>query len=483
MTNKLDNLIKNKKLSGAEVGRLVLSNTINVYSRALNGEKEPKPLFSQARLDSMINRIEGSHDIQVYNRYIALGRWIEKEAVRATGYYYSFQSGIRGYMLGISASYTAEKYLADVNARPLVMTQEEYNKTVNDLLKDFLSKDDLTLGELLEALLRERYNDFKEHPRKKSSYKTIFKSLEETKAPNLLLQHMNTIYEDDIMEEGDSLLEVFDYSITGDFFPYAFGIYVTEGVEEKFIAEEKELLLTYYGELLQTALDELNALIKQQTKLTADIFSLEVISRREAYKKDLLGYREKATDIALIDHDISRKGVLIKARDPFLKGAFDKGLMDITADHDGLDRVLENKEQQAILNYQHKEISDAFICLMAYNTVVGLLAKNLNIEDFESLKMNEKETLDQAEAVNGYIEVFKEFIENQSLLTWTDNKDAKLELFKTCIKPIDIEHLTIPKGRVEALDSLLSIGLEAFDSKKYPDLDLINELIEGVEYD
>lgn len=483
MANKLDSLIKNKKLSGAEVGRLVLSNTINVYSRALKGEKEPKPLFSQAQLDNMIDGIEGSYDIQVYNRYISLGRWIEKEAVRATGYYYSFQSATRGYMLGISASYTAEKYLADVNARPLIMTQEEYNNAVNDALEDYLSEDDLTLGELLETLLRERYNDFKERPRKKNSYKTIFKRLEEIEAPNLLLQHMNTIYEDDIMEEGDSLLEVFDYNITGDFFPYAFGIYATEGVEEKFIAEEKELLLTYYRELLQTALDELNKLLKQQNKLTTETFSLEVISGHEAYKKDILGYREKATDRALIDHDISRKGVLIKARDPFLKGVFDKGLMDITAEHDGLDRVLENKELQATLNYQRKEISDAYIYLVAYNTVIGLLAKNLNIEDFEALKLYEKEILDQVEAVNAYIEVFEDFVKNQSFLTWTDNRDAKLELFKTCIKPIDLENIVIPEGRITALDRLLSIGLEAFDSKKYPDLDLIHELTEGVEYD
>lgn len=149
MVNKLDNLIKNKKLTGAEVGRLVLSNTINAYSRALKGEKNPKPLFSQASLDNMVNQIEGIHNIEVYNRYIALGRWIEEETIRNTGYYYSIQSSIRGYMLDLTASYTAEKYLADINARPLVMTQEEYDKTINDLLEEYLDGDDLTLGELL----------------------------------------------------------------------------------------------------------------------------------------------------------------------------------------------------------------------------------------------------------------------------------------------------------------------------------------------
>ncbi|HET2286720.1 TPA: hypothetical protein ACL2IH_001789, partial [Streptococcus pneumoniae] len=163
MANKLDSLIKNKKLTGAEVGRLVLSNTINVYSRALKGEKDPKPLFSQASLDNMVNKIEGSHDIKVYNRYIALGRWIEKETIRTTGFYYSFQSSARGYMLDITASYTAEKYLADVNARPLVMTQEEYDKTINDLLEKYLEGEDLTLGELLVDLLIERYKEYKAH--------------------------------------------------------------------------------------------------------------------------------------------------------------------------------------------------------------------------------------------------------------------------------------------------------------------------------
>lgn len=50
-------------------------------------------------------------------------------------------------------------------------------------------------------------------------------------------------------------------------------------------------------------------------------------------------------------------------------------------------------------------------------------------------------------------------------------------------KTIDIEHLVIPENRITALYSVLSKGLEAFDSKKYPELDLINELVEGVEYE
>lgn len=484
MANKLDSLIKNKKLTGAEVGRLVLSNTINVYSRALKGEKDPKPLFSQASLDNMVNKIEGSHDIKVYNRYIALGRWIEKETIRTTGFYYSFQSSARGYMLDITASYTAEKYLADVNARPLVMTQEEYDKTINDLLEKYLESEDLTLGELLVDLLIERYKEYKAHSRKKSKYKAIFKSLEETEAPKVLLEHLNMLYkDDDIIEQGQSLLEIFDYDIEGDFFPYAFDLYETEGVEESFIEEEKELLLTYYGELLQVALEEINKELKQDNKLSPDNFPLDVISRREAYKLDFLGYREKAEELSLIDSNIAIKGALIKAHKPLFGDFFEYGLMDLTAKESGLDNLLGNEERQSIIKYLRKELNDAYIYLLAFNTVIGFLAKNLDIPDFESLKISEKETLEQVKAINGVIEIFRDFIAGQSKLTWTDNKDAKLKLFDTCIKPIDIEHLVIPENRITALDSVLSNGLEAFDSKTYPDLDLINELIEGVDYD
>ena len=483
MANKLDSLIKNKKLSGAEVGRLVLSNTINVYSRAIKGEKDPKPLFSQASLDNMVNKIEGSHDIKVYNRYIALGRWIETETVRNTGYYYSFQSSARGYMLDISASYTAEKYLAEVNARPLVMTQEEYNKAVNDLLEEYLEGEDLTLGGLLGDLLIEKYEEYKEHPRRKSDYKTIFKKLEETEAPELLRIHFNTVYESDIIEPRDSLLKILSYCTEGYFFPYVFDILETEGVEESFIEEEKELLLTCYGELLQVALDEVNKELKQKNKLTPDSFSLKVISRREAYKKDILGYREKAKELSLIGSEIAIKGAFIKAYEPSYGDFFDHGLMDLTVKDSGLDNLIENQARQSIIKHLRKELSDSYIYLLAFNTVIGFLAKSLDIPDFESLKIYEKETLEQINAINGFIEIFRDFIAGQSILTWTDNKDAKLELFNTYIKPIDIEHLVIPEDRITALDSVLSNGLEAFDSKKYPDLDLINELIEGVEYD
>lgn len=483
MVNKLDNLIKNKKLTGAEVGRLVLSNTINAYSRALKGEKNPKPLFSQASLDNMVNQIEGIHNIEVYNRYIALGRWIEEETIRNTGYYYSIQSSIRGYMLDLTASYTAEKYLADINARPLVMTQEEYDKTINDLLEEYLDGDDLTLGELLGDLLIEKYEEYKEHPRRKTDYKTIFKKLEETEAPELLRTHFNTTYESDIIEHGDSLLEILSYCTEGAFFPYVFDILDTEGVEESLIEEEKELLFTYYKELLQVALDDINKELKQKKKLTPDSFSLQVISRPEAYKKDILGYREKAKELCLMDSEIAIKGALIKAYEPPFSDFFKHGLMDLTVKDSGLDNLIENQERQAIIKHLRKELSDAYIYLLAFNTVIGFLAKSLDIPDFESLKISEKEILEQVNAINGFIKIFRDFIAEQSKLTWTDNKDAKLELFNTCIKPIDIEHLVIPENRITALYSVLSKGLEAFDSKKYPELDLINELVEGVEYE
>ncbi|MGQ7385590.1 hypothetical protein PW252_11245 (plasmid) [Streptococcus sp. 29887] len=483
MVNRLDSLIRNKKLTGAEVGRLVLSNVIHIYARALAGEKDPKPLFSQASLDNMVSEIEGSHSISIFNRYIALGQWLEKEGVRATGYYYSFQSAIRGYMLPIKASYTAEQYLADVNARPLVMTQEEYDKEVSDALTDFLkSHGDLTLGELIDSALERLYFEYKEHPKKQTTFKKELDKLAKIHASEEIIKHFNQLLGEEEYSEGVTLADLIEDGLEeGFFFPYAFDLWVTDNLEDKEIKDrDKKFLKKHYGDIIQVALSKIGEEIPKISDFKD--FSETVISAEKAYKIDLVGFKETAKGASMVDHDITRRGVLIKSEKhkPIFGNFFEVGLMDLVAENDNLENLIADKEKQAILNYQRKQIKDAYIRLLAFNTVVDVLANNLNIKDFATLKEQERGTIELINAVNGTLEIFKEFLQNQSIVTWTDNLEAKLELFNGCLKPIDLDKLKIPEDRITALNSILDNDLEAFDNKKHPNLDIIEELIEGV---
>lgn len=483
MASRLDNLIRNKKLTGAEVGRLVLSNVIHIYARALAGEKDPKPLFSQANLDNMVSEIEGSHNIFMFNRYIALGQWLEKEGVRATGYYYSFQSAVRGYMLPIKAGYTAEQYLADVNARPLIMTQERYDKEVSDALADFLKRHgDLTLGELIDSALKHFYSEYKEHPKKQTAFKKELDKLAKIHAPKEVIKHFNQLLEGEEYSKGATLADLIKDGLEGDFFfPYAFELWDTDNLENKgMIARDKELLKKHYSGIIQVALSKIGEKIPKINDFKD--FSEIVISAEEAYKIDLVGFKENAEGASMVNHDITRRGVLIKSEKykPIFGDFPEVGLMDFIAENDNLENLIADKEKQAILNYQRKQIKDAYIWLLAFNTVVDVLADNLNIKDFVTLKEQEQGTIELINAVNGTLEAFKEFLQNQSLVTWTDNLEAKLELFNGCLKPIDLDKLKIPEDRITALNGILDNGLEAFDSNKHPDLDIIEELIEGV---
>ncbi|WP_161947984.1 hypothetical protein, partial [Streptococcus suis] len=182
-------------------------------------------------------------------------------------------------------------------------------------------------------------------------------------------------------------------------------------------------------------------------------FSETVISAEKAYKIDLVGFKKTAEGASMVDHDINKFGVLIKSEKhkPIFRDFLKVGFMDHIAENDDLENLIADKEKQAILNYQRKQIKDAYICLLAFNTVVDVLANNLNIKDFVKLKEQERGTIELINAVNGTLEAFKEFLQNQSLVTWTDNLEAKLELFNGCLKPIDLDKLKIPEDRITAL--------------------------------
>ncbi|NQK56491.1 hypothetical protein HO502_10690 [Streptococcus suis] len=484
MASKLDSIINKKKLSGAEVGRLVISNTINTYSRAVKGEKQPKPLFSQVQLDRMVNAIEGSRNIQLYNRYISLMQWLEKEIIRTMGYYYLLESSVRAIMLAMHGAYTAEKFLADKHARPLIMTQEEYDHATQKALQDFLEGYNLTLGELLQSALQVEYKNYLKHPRKKSAFKIELDGLAGELIPEDLHKHLKTVYGDDIeISRADTMKKVFLNCLSGDFFPYAFDIWDSKDVGEETIRNDQKMLLKYFRGVLEVALEE----VKKYTdkKLSLDDFSVEVIEAETAYKKDIFGFKDEADGASLLDTDMERRGVYIEAKEPLFKNILNNDyFMEMTIKDDSLEALYNSEERQQIIEYNRKNASSSYLYILAFNTVMEVLKKTLTIEDFETVKINEEESKRQIEAINGYKQVLLEFITGQSYLTYTENLEKKLPLFDGCLKGIDLEKIKIDPDKINEVYELFDTDLEFFGKpqEKY-DLDIIDILVEGVEYD
>ena len=81
MVRSKTKITDNKGWTGEEVGRLILKNSIHSYTEAIKGNRNPKPIFSQDELETMVKNMSlnrPSFDLEMYNRYIALEHWIGK---------------------------------------------------------------------------------------------------------------------------------------------------------------------------------------------------------------------------------------------------------------------------------------------------------------------------------------------------------------------------------------------------------------------
>lgn len=472
-------MARKKKLLGEEFGKMVLSRTIATYEKAINGEEGIKPILSQSEYDNIIEQLDGEQEALVYNRYVRLSRWIEHETTVAMGYYYAFQSQMRGYLLAISTHFMAEQYLDEVNSRPLIMTQEEYERLSSEALAEFLSSGNIALGELVYNGITQSFLEYKKHPRRKTKYKEIYDKLKIKKATKKIIAHFNKLYEETMFEVGDTLFNILEYGIATEFCPFAFEIYAIKEKEVKFATEEKTLLRTYYKDLLQTVLDDINKELPNQYTIN-DSYSLEVISRLNAYEKDMWGYQATAKELALPLYGNFDNGIHIEVRPPSLIEQNRPKLLEPFSKRERLSELAKDDNKQSILASQWKETTEAYTILKAYNTAVRAIAKHFDIDDFKRILVYEENSLWYGDYLDQYIGAFKKFAEAQSKNPRNEIGQKELNLFETSIKPINAEKITFSEEKMEEIDNLLSKGMGVLDGKYYPNLDLVNRLLKGV---
>ena len=472
-------MARKKKSLGEEYGKMVLSRTITTYEKAINGEEGTKPILSQSEYDNIIEQLDNEQEALVYNRYVRLSRWIEHETTVAMGYYYAFQSQMRGYLFAISTHFMAEQYLDEVNSRPLVMTQEEYERLSSEALHKFLNSGNIELGELVYNGITQSFLEYKKHPRRKTKYKEIYDKLKNKKATKKIIAHFNKSYEETIFEAGDTLFNILEYGIATEFCPFAFEIYAIKEEEVKFATEEKTLLRTYYKELLQAVLDDINKELPNHYTIN-DSYSLGVISRLNAYEKDLLGYQATAKSLALPLYGNFDNGIHIEVHPPSLIEQNRPKLLESFSKRERLSELAKDDNKQSILASQWKETTEAYAILKAYNTAVRAIAKNFGVDDFKRVLVYEDNSLWHGEYLDKYIEAFKEFAEAQSKNPKNKIGQKELNLFETSIKPIKAEKITFSEEKMEEIDNLLSKGMEVLDGRHFPSLDLVNRLLKGV---
>jgi hypothetical protein len=175
-------------LTGAEVGKLFLKDMLYMYQQALvnpeiaNFTKEPEKLFTQAEMNSLINSLKTSIDIQEYNEYIALfNLYLRRVPIQYDLQKSEMEIAFWKLYFILNEIKNAEDLHFSNRFRPVIMTQKQYNELKEKDRRDKLGQK-VTIADVIISMTQ-YYIDLYQEGRE-TKYNPLFEQYKTEKIMN-----------------------------------------------------------------------------------------------------------------------------------------------------------------------------------------------------------------------------------------------------------------------------------------------------------
>lgn len=129
MAVNIKTLLNKSKLSGREVGTLLLYSSVSSYENTLKTrdfDNPPKQVFTEAEMKRMIKNLESPWDIKQYNKFVSINNYVMKEMGFAAAYLQQAQTGHYRLTAFLEEVLRAEQHIEDLQRTPCIMTEKEY---------------------------------------------------------------------------------------------------------------------------------------------------------------------------------------------------------------------------------------------------------------------------------------------------------------------------------------------------------------------
>lgn len=294
--NALSKLLKKKKLTGEEVGKIILLDLVNSYKN--------QPTLTQVERDSYVDALVESKDIRAYNDYLQVYRFITTMVVDYESQERAYHAIRQEFIRHILRYSDAENNYFKLSLQPRILTRRDYEQALKEA-KEGVSSWTYSLYSLVAYELHkniEAYNN-----KEKTPYKRYFDAYKKEQASKNAIEGYRATYvqsKDNPKKDKEltKLVMLDDY----------LEIYNDAELETKggmlFFKED-------YPELLQAILENYSKLegLEYLANLNTDDYIREdLIDFETAYKLDILRAKESYDDPLLTfkGHDL-RSGVAV----------------------------------------------------------------------------------------------------------------------------------------------------------------------------
>ena len=304
--NTLSKLLKKKKLTGEEVGKIILLDLVNRY--------KGQPTLTQVERDAYVDSLIENKDIRDYNDYLQIYRMMQgfaSDFERFTAIYAHVRAQFIFYLIRLQ---DAESKYFSLSLQPRIVTRRDYEKAVAEA-KESVSKWTYSLYNLVDYALRKNiaaYNN-----KEKTPYKRYFDAYKKEQASKEAIEgYRATYYQSKDNPKKDK--ELTKLVILDKYLE----IYNDAELETKggmlFFKDD-------YPELLQSILENYSKLegLEYLANLTTDDHIREdLIDFKTAYKLDILGAKESYDDPLLTfkGHDLTSGVAVIESARGIAKG-------------------------------------------------------------------------------------------------------------------------------------------------------------------
>ncbi len=484
---KVDTLLKKSKgkLTGDEVGRLMIVDLVECYKHSLTGGDVNTGLFTDKEKTELVNAVEGREEIARYNKYRYLNDFLTRFPVLIFSREQMFENYyFRLYSLLKTARAAEDEYFFE-KFRPLIVTEEKYKDLVaqelddkkswtytpeklffdrlNAIITDYKAGKRTGLNAKIEAtkrqpIKRERIKANYWAGGENGRYETRDGKTESQVNPAIWQELLNAdeliFVEDRRAPESETAFDVLEYA---ENFYYSEETDSTETLAE--FREDYPDIWAFVWEKLTA-----NKALSFLKGLSYEEYFTDCITLEELAKANVFDYRKELTNFSGISVNgysgvaVIKSGMFNEKTDALVRMPHYLFL----AEH-----LLEGETEEIIADYIDT-IKEALIAIYSYNAVIGILTEKLDIDGLDIFLADTRRYSDMIAVMN---DLFAQF-HYLSRCGKVPNERPAEELnaiFRELLKPIKIGELR-PSEEIIArfkadfsLDTLEGKGLALTD--------------------
>lgn len=478
---KVDTLLKKGKgkLTGDEVGRLMIADLIECYKQAFHGGDANSGLFTDKEKTELVNAVEGREEIARYNKFRYLNDFLTRFPALSLANEQMFENYyFRLYSLLRQVHAAENEYFFD-KFRPLIVTEERYKELVEQELeqkKSWSYTPESLFFDRLKAIIEDykagkrtginaELDKLKTQPIKRERIRKFYwesgaNGHYETQDGKTEGQVNPAIWQD--LLAADELVfvderEAPEDATAFDVLEYADCFYYSEETDStETLAELKEDFPTIWA-FVWKKLTSCKALAPLKDMSYEDYFT-DFITLEELAKADAFDYRKELTTFSGLDISgysgvaVMKAGKLNEETETLDR----MPLYHLLAEH-----LLEGETEEIIADNIETQ-KNALIALYAYNAALDIISEKLGIEGLAIFKSDTSRYANMVAVLN---DLFSQFYDLTRCGKVPDERPAEElnAIFKKLLKPIKIMELQPSEELIARMKAEFS--LDALEGK------------------